>query len=55
MSKSHSHEAHEQASPGSPKVAFFLNLRFTIIESIGGLWTNSIATIEREPKGEECP
>jgi cobalt-zinc-cadmium efflux system protein len=27
------------------KVAFFLNLGFTIIEIIGGLWTNSIAII----------
>ena len=27
------------------KVAFFLNLGFTIIEIIGGFWTNSIAII----------
>jgi len=27
------------------KAAFFLNLFFTVIELVGGLWTNSIAII----------
>lgn len=40
MAHSHSHD-----SSSNLKVAFFLNLAFTIIEIIGGLWTNSIAIL----------
>lgn len=40
MAHNHSHQ-----SSGNLKVAFFLNLAFTIIEIIGGLWTNSIAIL----------
>ena len=39
----HSHHIHE--AEGNIKVAFFLNLTFTIIEIIGGLFTNSIAIL----------
>ncbi len=45
MSKSDSHEGHNHGSSDNLKVAFFLNLGFTIIEIIGGLWTNSIAIL----------
>ena len=40
MKHDHSHD-----SSGNLKVAFFLNLGFTIIEIIGGLFTNSIAIL----------
>ena len=40
---SHSHD-HSHAE-GNLKVAFFLNLTFTIIEFIGGILTNSIAIL----------
>ena len=42
---SNSHEGHDHGSAGNLKVAFFLNLSFTILEIIGGLWTNSIAIL----------
>lgn len=41
---SHSHH-HSHESTGNLKIAFFLNLAFTVIEIIGGLWTNSIAIL----------
>ncbi|MFO7814746.1 MAG: cation diffusion facilitator family transporter [Halanaerobiales bacterium] len=42
----HSHEHHDHAeSYQNIKIAFFLNLLFTIIEIIGGLWTNSVAIL----------
>ncbi len=42
----HSHENHDHAeSYENIKLAFFLNLLFTIIEIIGGLWTNSVAIL----------
>lgn len=41
MSHNHSHDHSE----GNVKVAFFLNLTFTIIEIIGGLYTNSLAIL----------
>lgn len=41
MAHNHDH-AHET---GNVKVAFFLNLGFTIIEIIGGLYTNSLAIL----------
>lgn len=36
---------HHHGSSDNLKVAFFLNLAFTIIEIIGGIWTNSIAIL----------
>ncbi|NQU74773.1 MAG: cation transporter [Planctomycetes bacterium] len=39
------HHANSHSSEGNLKVAFFLNLGFTIIEIVGGLWTNSIAIL----------
>ena len=45
-SHSHPHDhAHSHAGTGDIRVAFFLNLFFTIIEFIGGVYTNSIAII----------
>ncbi|WP_420315824.1 cation diffusion facilitator family transporter [Ekhidna sp.] len=41
----HTHHHHDNKSEGNIRVAFFLNLSFTIIEIIGGLWTNSIAIL----------
>lgn len=44
----HSHHIHDHRanhSGNNIKVAFFLNLSFTIIEIIGGLWTNSMAIL----------
>lgn len=40
----HNHQ-HEHNSTSNIKVAFFLNLSFTIFEIIGGLWTNSMAIL----------
>jgi cobalt-zinc-cadmium efflux system protein len=39
---SHDHHHHTE---GNVKVAFFLNLGFTVIEIIGGLYTNSLAIL----------
>ncbi|MDX5419214.1 MAG: cation diffusion facilitator family transporter [Hymenobacteraceae bacterium] len=41
---SHSHGHHHHAS-SNIKVAFFLNLSFTLIELVGGLWINSMAIL----------
>jgi len=41
---SHDHH-HSHGSSGNLKIAFFLNFAFTIIEILGGLWTNSIAIL----------
>lgn len=41
----HDHALSPHGSSGNLKVAFLLNLAFTIIEVIGGLWTNSIAIL----------
>lgn len=40
--KSHSHQ---HKSTRNIKVAFFLNLAFTLLEIIGGIWTNSVAIL----------
>lgn len=40
----HSH-GHDHGSQGNIKVAFILNLFFTILEVVGGLWTNSMAIL----------
>lgn len=44
MGHHHDHGHHHQAE-GNIKAAFFLNLSFTIIEIIGGLYTNSLAIL----------
>lgn len=42
----HSHGSHTHVhATGSIRVAFFLNLAFTIAEFAGGLWTNSLAIL----------
>ncbi|WP_456459158.1 cation diffusion facilitator family transporter [Reichenbachiella sp.] len=41
----HNHDHSHNHSEGNIKVAFFLNLSFTIIEIIGGLYTNSLAIL----------
>lgn len=41
----HNHEHSHNHSEGNVKVAFFLNLAFTIIEIIGGIYTNSLAIL----------
>lgn len=44
MSHDHHHHGHDQAT-GNLLVAFLLNLAFTAIEIVGGLWTNSVAIL----------
>ncbi len=44
MAGNHNHRKHNQVSQNI-RVAFFLNLSFTILEIIGGLFTNSIAIL----------
>ena len=39
------HHHHENQSTKNLKIAFFLNLGFTILEIIGGLYVNSIAIV----------
>lgn len=41
----HQHNHHHHNTTGNIKVAFFLNLGFTIIEIIGGFLTNSVAIL----------
>lgn len=41
----HSHHHHNHQSTKNIKVAFLLNITFTVIEIIGGLYTNSIAVL----------
>lgn len=36
---------HDHHESGNLKLAFFINLGFTVLEIIGGVWTNSIAII----------
>ena len=46
MSHSHDHSHHHiHDTSSSIKVAFFLNLSFTILEIFGGFWTNSLAIL----------
>jgi len=40
-----SHHHNEKQSTRQIRVAFFLNLGFTILEIVGGLWTNSLAIL----------
>lgn len=44
MANSHNH-SHPQDSTGNIRLAFFLNLLFTLLEIAGGLWTNSLAIL----------
>ncbi|KAF2518115.1 cation transporter [Flavobacterium salilacus subsp. salilacus] len=44
MSHSHSHD-HANKSGNNLKVAFFLNLSFTVLEIVGGLYVNSVAIL----------
>ncbi|GAB3199815.1 cobalt-zinc-cadmium efflux system protein [Pontibacter aydingkolensis] len=41
----HGHGHHHHQAGDNIKVAFFLNLSFTVIELIGGLWINSVAIL----------
>lgn len=41
---SHDHPHHHQGG-GDIRVAFLLNISFTLIEIVGGLWTNSLAIL----------
>ena len=41
----HDHSHHHHQGTGNIKVAFFLNLGFTLIEIVGGILTNSVAII----------
>jgi len=43
MAHDHHHPGHHHHSGGNIKIAFFLNLGFTILELIGGFWINSVA------------
>lgn len=45
QSNNHDHSHNHIDSYSNIKIAFFLNLLFTIIEIIGGLWTNSVAIL----------
>lgn len=49
MGNEHSHSGHNHGhahgSTGNLKTAFLLNVTFTVIEIIGGFWTNSIAIL----------
>ncbi|MCF8008772.1 MAG: cation diffusion facilitator family transporter [Halanaerobiales bacterium] len=45
QSNNHEHSHNHIDSYSNIKIAFFLNLLFTIIEIIGGLWTNSLAVL----------
>ena len=40
----HEHHHHPQDS-NNLKIAFFLNLGFTILELVGGFWVNSVAIL----------
>lgn len=44
MGHKHNHQQ-DHDSVGNLKVAFFLNLGFTILEIFGGIWTNSVAIL----------
>jgi len=44
LSNGHNH-THPHDSAGNIRLAFFLNLLFTLLEIVGGLWTNSLAIL----------
>lgn len=41
----HQHHHHDHNDADNIKVAFILNLLFTILEIVGGIWTNSMAIV----------
>ena len=43
----HHHHTHDHTAPPvrALRLAFFLNLSFTVVEALGGWWTNSIAVL----------
>lgn len=41
----HSHDHHHHTAGSNLKLAFFLNLTFTILEIFGGIWINSVAIL----------
>lgn len=43
MNKTDKNHKHKHSGVSNIKIAFFLNLGFTVIEIAGGLWTNSLA------------
>ena len=45
MAHEHHHHQHDHSDVKNIKVAFFLNLSFTVFELIGGIFTNSIAIL----------
>lgn len=45
MNHDHHHSHQQHSDLGNIRLAFFLNLFFTAIEIIGGLWTNSLAIL----------
>lgn len=45
MAQNHEHQDHQHQKTGNIKVAFFLNLSFTILEIVGGIWTNSMVIL----------
>lgn len=48
MAHTHGHDhshIHSRGGEGNIKVAFFLNLSFTVIELVGGIFTNSVAVV----------
>jgi len=45
MTHRHTHHDHSGTSESRIRTAFFLNLAFTVIEIVGGLWTNSISVL----------
>jgi cobalt-zinc-cadmium efflux system protein len=45
MNQSHVHQHGSAETSDNIRLAFFLNLGFTLLEIIGGLWTNSIAIL----------
>ena len=41
----HDHGHGHAAGAASLRVAFFINLAFTVVEAVGGWWTGSIAVL----------
>lgn len=41
----HHHHSHTHDSGKSLRTAFFLNLSFTLVELVGGMWVNSVAIV----------
>lgn len=45
MAHNHNHAHHDHGSEGNIKTAFLLNVFFTVLEIVGGIWTNSMAIL----------